>query len=64
MRIEEKIIQFLFMESCILIYICDLQYCSEIPPPTSNGGKAKKIPTQRPCAAGEGHAGANEVDGF
>ena len=31
-KIEEKIIQFLFAES-ILIYIYDLQYCSEIPPP-------------------------------
>ena len=52
------------MKSSILIYIRNLQYCSVIPPPTSNGGKAKEIPTQRPCAAGEGHAGANEVEGF
>ena len=44
-KIEEKIIQFLFVES-ILIYIRDLQYRSEIPPPpTSNGGKAKEIPS-------------------
>jgi hypothetical protein len=32
MQIEEKIIQFLFVE-CILIYIRDLQYRSEISPP-------------------------------
>ena len=42
MQIEEKIIQFLFVES-ILIYIRDLQYRSEIPPP--NIGKAKEIPS-------------------
>ena len=36
----------------ILIYIRDLQYRSEISPPTSNGGKAKEIPScpcYRPC---------------
>jgi hypothetical protein len=46
-NIEEKIIQFLSVEF-ILTYLRDLQYCSEIPPPTSNGGKAKEIPSC-PC---------------
>jgi len=31
----------------ILIYIRNLQYRSEIPPPTSNGGKAKATPAVR-----------------
>ena len=43
-KIEEKIIQFLFVES-ILIYIRDLQYRSKIPPPNIDGGKAKVIPS-------------------
>jgi hypothetical protein len=44
MQIEEKIIQFLFVES-ILIYVHNLQYHSDSPPPTSNGRKAKEIPS-------------------
>jgi hypothetical protein len=48
MQIEEKIIQFLFVES-ILIYIRNLQYRSDFPPPTSNGGKAKEIPSYPWC---------------
>jgi hypothetical protein len=42
-NIEEKIIQFLCVEF-ILTYLGNLQYRSEIFPPTSNGGKAKEIP--------------------
>ena len=43
-NLEEKILLFLSVEF-ILIYIRDLQYRSKIPTPTSNGGKAKAIPS-------------------
>jgi hypothetical protein len=49
-NIEEKIIQFLSVEF-ILTYLRNLQYRSEISPPTSNGGKAKEIPSC-PCYHG------------
>ena len=41
-NLEEKILLFLSVEF-ILIYIRDLQYRSEIPPSTSNGGKANQL---------------------
>ena len=45
-NLEEKILLFLSVEF-ILIYIRHLQYRSEIPPSTSNGGKAKATPAVR-----------------
>jgi hypothetical protein len=48
MQIEEKIIQFLFMES-ILIYIRNLQYRSDFPPQHRMAGKQRRYPVVRDC---------------
>ncbi len=46
MQIEEKIIQFLFVES-ILIYICNLQYHSDFLPQHRMMGKQRRYPVVR-----------------
>jgi hypothetical protein len=46
MQIEEKIIQFLFVES-ILTYIRNLQYLSDFPPQHRMAGKPRRYPVVR-----------------